>query len=407
MRVVHERCAGLDVHKKTVVVCAISGSDPLIRTFSTLTQDLLKMVDWLAELGCRTVAMESTGVYWKPVYNLLEAAEFEAMVVNAQHIKAVPGRKTDVRDAEWIADLLCHGLLRPSFIPDRAQRELRELVRYRRSLVQERARESNRLQKVLEGANLKMSSVMTDVLGRSGRDILKALLSGTEEPAQLAQLARGRLQKKIPQLEQALRGLVGSHQRFLLQEQLSHVEELEARIERLSSEVARRLAPFEGVIERLQEIPGIGRRITEDLLAEIGTDMSRFPTHRHLASWAKVCPGNRRSAGKARSEHVGQGNPWLRSTLVEAAWASSHSRNNFLSAQYHRLARRLGGKRAAMAVAHSILVLVYHMLRDNKAYQDLGADFHDRRTEKAVVLRLTRRLQSLGYDVTLNQKEAA
>jgi transposase len=346
-------------------------------------------------------------VYWKPVYNLLEAADFEAMVVNAQHIKAVPGRKTDVRDAEWIADLLRHGLLRPSFIPDRAQRELRELVRYRRSLIQERAREANRLQKVLEGANLKLSSVMSDVLGRSGRDMLNAIQQGIDDPAQLAGLARGKLKKKGPLLEQALRGLAGPHQRFLLQEQLSHVEDLEARIERLGAEIASRLSPFESAVEALQTIPGVGRRIAEDLLAEIGPDMSRFPTHRHLASWATVCPGNRRSGGKAKKEHVGKGNPWLRSTLVEAAWGASHSRNNFLSSQYHRLARRLGGKRAAMAVAHAILVIVYHILRDQKPYQELGATFHDQRAQKVLVHRLTQRLERLGYEVTLHQKEAA
>lgn len=407
MRVVHERCAGLDVHKKTVVACAVTPEGREVRTFSTMTEDLLALTQWLQELGCRAVAMESTGVYWKPIYNLLEASDLKPMVVNAQHIKAVPGRKTDVRDAEWIADLLRHGLLRASFIPDRAQRELRELVRYRRSLVEERSREANRLQKVLEGANLKLSSVASDVLGRSGRDMLAAISQGTEDPATLAALARGRLKQKAEQLQQALKGLVGPHQRFILQEQLSHIEELEARIGRLDVEIERRLTPFEPLLKLLDTIPGIGRRIAEDILAEIGTDMGQFPTHRHLASWAKVCPGNHRSAGKAKPEHVGRGNRWLRSSLVEAAWAISHTRDSFLAAQYHRLARRIGRKRAAMAIAHAVLVVAYHILREGKPYQELGATFHDQRSQKAVVRRLTRRLEDLGFEVTLQTKEAA
>jgi transposase len=407
MRVVHERCAGLDVHKKTVVACVLTPEGRQVRSFSTFTEELLRMVEWLQEQGCRVVAMESTGVYWKPVYNLLEAAECEPMVVNAQHIKAVPGRKSDVRDAEWIADLLRHGLLRPSFIPDRPQRELRELVRYRRSLVQERSREVNRLQKVLEGANLKLGSVASDVLGRSGRDMLEAICRGEADVAKLAGLARGRLREKSSELEQALRGLVGEHQRWLLREQLGHIEELEARLGRVSAEIGRRLAPFEPLLERLDTVPGIGRRIAEDLLAEIGTDMSRFPTHRHLASWGKICPGNRRSAGQAKPEHIGRGNRWLRASLVEAAHAAACSRDTFLAAQYHRLARRIGKNRAAVAVAHSLLVIVYHLLREGGSYQELGATFHEQRSQKAIVRRLRRRLEDLGFDVTLQAKEAA
>jgi transposase len=406
VRVVHERCAGLDVHKKTIVVCAITEKGQEVRTFGTMTQNLLSLVQWLAELGCREVAMESTGVYWKPVYNLLEAAEFKPMVVNAQHIKAVPGRKTDVRDAEWIADLLRHGLMRASFIPDRDQRELRELVRYRRSLVQERTREVNRLQKVLEGANIKLASVASEVLGRSGRDMLKALCEGIEDPATLAAMARGRLREKSEQLQQALQGRMGTHQRFLLAEQLAHIEQIEARIGRLDTEIEGRLAPCESMLELLETIPGVGRRSSEHLLAEIGTDMSRFATHRHLASWAKICPGNRRSAGRAKPEHTGHGNPWLRSTLVEMAWAASRSKDTFLAAQYHRLAPRLGRKRALMAVAHTLLVIVYHILRHGKPYQELGATFHDQRSQQAVTRRLTKRLEALGYQVTLH-KEAA
>jgi transposase len=403
----HENCAGLDVHKKTVVACVITPSGRELRTFSTMTQGLLELTDWLQERGCRVVAMESTGVYWKPVYNLLEASELEAMVVNAQHIKAVPGRKTDVKDAEWIAQLLQHGLLRASFIPQRGQREMRELLRYRRSVVQERTREANRIQKVLEGANLKLGLVASDVLGRSGREMLSAICQGEEDPVTLAALARGRLKEKTEQLQQALRGLVGAHQRFLLQEQLDHIEELEARLDRLDAEIEARLRPFEPVMERLQTIPGIGRRVAEELIAEIGTDMSRFPTHRHLASWAKVCPGNRRSAGKSRPEHLGQGNPWLRSTLVEAARAAAHSKDTFLAGQYRRLTPRLGAKRAAIAVAHSLLIIAYHVIREEKPYQELGASFHDERVRPALVRRLTRRLESLGFNVLLQDKQAA
>lgn len=407
MRVVHERCAGLDVHKKTVVACVITPERRQVRTFGTFTEELLGLVEWLQEQGCRVVAMESTGVYWKPVYNLLEASGSEPMVVNAQHIKAVPGRKSDVRDAEWIAELLRHGLLRASFIPDRAQRELRELVRYRRAQVEERTREVNRLQKVLEGANLKLSSVAADVLGRSGREMLGAICQGQEDPAVLADLARGRLREKSAALQQALRGLVGPHQRWLLQEQLTHIEELEARIGRVSAEIGVRLAAFEPLLERLDTIPGIGRRIAEDLLTEIGTDMSRFRTHRHLASWAKMCPGTRRSAGKAQSEHIGRGNRWVRSLLVEAAHTAARSKKTFVAAQYHRLAGRLGKKRAAVAVGHTLLVIAYYVLKEGKPYEELGATFHDQRSEKVVVRRLTRRLEALGYEVKLQAKEAA
>ncbi len=407
MRVLHERCAGLDVHKKTVVACVLTPQGRQVRTFSTLTADLLALTQWLEDVGCRAVAMESTGVYWKPVYNLLEAAGLEPMVVNAQHIKAVPGRKTDVRDAEWIADLLRHGLLRASLIPNRDQRELRELVRYRRSLIQERSREANRLQKVLEGANIKLSSVASDVLGRSGRDMLAALSQGQVDPVALAAMARGRLKEKTEQLQQALQGLMGPHQRLLLREQLSHIQELEERIARLDTEIEARLAPFGPILERLDTIPGVGRRVYQDLLAEIGPDMSVFPTHRHLASWAKICPGNRRSAGKAKPEHIGRGNRWLRATLIEAAWAAARTKDTFLAAQYRRLAGRLGGKRAAIAVAHTILVIAYYVIRDATPYRELGATFYDQRAPKTMARRLTKRLEALGFEVTLQAKKEA
>jgi transposase len=294
MEILFARCCGLDVHKRTVVACLLTPGvegQPTkeIRTFGTMTNDLLALSDWLAAAGCTHVAMEATGAYWKPIYNLLED-HFAVVVVNAAHIKAVPGRKTDVRDAEWIADLLRHGLLRASFIPDRPHRELRELTRYRTTLVHERANEVNRLQKVLEGANIKLASVATDILGKSGRDMLETLVAGTADATALAQLARGRLREKIPQLEQALSGQFSAHQRFLIAEQLAHIDFLDASLERVSTEIGARLRPFEPEQERLQSIPGVGRRTVEVLLAEIGADLRRFPSARHLASWAGLCP---------------------------------------------------------------------------------------------------------------------
>jgi transposase len=396
----------LDVHKKTIVACALKPEGKEIRTFSTMTEDLLRLSDWLQECGCRVIAMESTGVYWKPVYNLLEASDFELMVVNAQHIKAVPGRKSDVRDAQWIAELLRHGLLRPSFIPKRDQRELRELVRYRRSIVEECSREANRIQKVLEGANIKLGSVASDVLGRSGRDMIAAICQGVDDPSVLAGMARGRLREKTDDLLKALRGVIGTHQRFLLGKQLAHLEQLEALVSQLDTEIEARLSPFVKIVELLETIPGIGRRVAEDLISEIGTDMSQFPTDRHIASWAKICPGNRRSAGRAKREHIGGGNPWLRSTLVEAAWGAAHSKNTFLATQYRRLRGRLGERRAIIAVAHSILVIAYHVIKEGKPYRELGANFYDeQRSQQAVVRHLTHRLEALGYEVALQAKE--
>jgi transposase len=401
MEVINERCAGLDVHKKTVVACVIIPEGKETRTFSTMTQGLLELADWLGESQVTQVAMESTGVFWKPVYNLLEGLDFTLLVVNARHIKAVPGRKTDVKDAQWIADLLRHGLLRGSYIPDRPQRELRELVRYRRNLVRERSRVINRIQQVLEGANIKLSSVATDISGASGLAMLAQLARGEATPEQLADLARGRLRNKRAELEQALRGLMGTHQRMMLQSQLRHLEFLAQEIEQLDQEVEQRMGPFEEAIQVADAIPGIGPRNAQEILAEIGVDMNRFPTEEHLSSWAKVCPGNNESAGKRKNGHTGYGNPWLRSALVEAAWAAVRTKGSYLSAQYHRLAARRGAKRAILAVAHSILVIIYHLLRDGTTYQDLGGDYFDQRNAQAVVRRSVRRLEGLGYRVTL------
>ena len=400
MEVVNPRCCGLDVHKKTVVARVITPEKKETRTFSTMTNDLLKLKEWLAECGVTHVAMESTGVLWKPVYNLLEDA-FNVMVVNAYHIKAVPGRKTDVKDAEWIADLLRHGLVRGSFIPDRAHRELRELTRYRRRLIQQRADVVNRIQKVLEGANIKLSAVATNVVGVSGRAMLEAMVKGVEDPQALAAMAKGRMRNRRDDLKEALQGLVGPHQRMLLESQLRHLTFLDQEIERLDAEVAERTHPFEKEIERLDGIHGMGRRAAEEVLTEIGVDMSRFPSAAHIASWARLCPGNNESAGKRKSGMTGHGNPWLRSILVQVAWAAAHTKGTYLSAMYHRLAARRGSKRAIIAVAHAILVIIHSMLRNRTTYRDLGEKYFDELNRQSVISRAVRRIESLGYSVTL------
>src|SRR5215208_1240071 len=404
MEVIYPRCCGLDVHKREVVACVVTTeSDGMpsktIRAFGTMTPDILALADWLAAHEVTHVAMESTGVYWKPLWNLLEES-FEVLLVNARHVKAVPERKTAVRDCEWLAELLRHGLLTGSFVPDRPQRELRELTRYRTSLVQERSAEINRLQKTLEGANIKLGDVATDLMGLSGRQMLTALASGETDAAAMAQLAHGRLRDKLPVLERALTGRVGSHQRFLLARQLAHIDFLDAAIAEVSAEIAERLRPFEPALERLETIPGVGRRTAELLVAEIGTDMGRFPTPAHLASWAGMCPGNNESGGKRRTGKTRKGSPWLRSTLIEAARAAGRSKRTYLAAQYHRLAARRGTKRAAVAVGHTILLIVYRLLSESDVYRDLGDRYFDDRDRHAVERRLVARLVGLGYKVS-------
>jgi len=408
MEAIVERCCGLDVHQATVVTYLLlnqADKKPRreVRTFATVTRELGALREWLRSADCTHVGMESTGVYWKPVYNLLESAEIETLVVNAHHIKAVPGRKTDVKDAEWIADLLRHGLLRGSFIPDRPQRELRELVTYRRSLVQERTREVNRIQKVLEGANIKLSSVATNVLGVSGRAMLDSLVRGEEDPSNLAALARGRLRSKQDDLKRALRGVLGAHQRMLLSVQLEHIDFLDRQITKMEDEISERMRALEEVLGRLETIPGMGRRTSQEILAVIGTDMSRFPSEHHLSSWARICPGNDESAGKRRSGRTGLGNNLLRGALVEVAWAASHTKDIYLSSYYRRLAARRGRKRALVALAHTILVIIYHLLKEKSVYQDLGPDYLERSNQEAVVKRAVSRLESLGYGVELRK----
>ena len=402
MEVTYERCCGLDVHKRSIAACLIVAGrgvapEKTIRTFGTMTADLLELADWLAEAECTHVAMESTGVYWKPIYNLLED-QFSLILANAQHIKAVPGRKTDVKDCEWIADLLRHGLLRPSFVPDRPGRELRELTRYRSSLVRERTAEVNRLQKTLEGANIKLASVVSEVTGVSARRLLAALLNG--ESPQVAELVHGRMRDKVPQLERALAGRFGPHQRFMVAHQLRHIDDLDRMIEEVSVEIAERMRPFEEEIALLDTIPGVGRWSAEVILAEIGTDMSRFPTAGHLASWAGMCPGNDESAGKRRSGKTRKGSPWLRVTLTEAAYAAGRS-HTYLSAQYHRLIARRGKKKTAIAVGHSILVIAYQLLTTRQPFTDLGITYFQGRNRTATEHRLVRALEALGNRVTV------
>jgi transposase len=404
MEVVHPRCAGLDVHKRLVVACRIVPDErgrpaKELRSFGTTTGELLVLGDWLAAAGVTHVAMEATGSYWKPIHNLLEE-RFELLVANAAHLKAVPGRKTDVRDAEWIADLLRHGLLRASFIPSRAERELRELTRYRSSLVQERADELNRIAKVLEGANIKLASVASTIDGVSAQAMLVAIVGGETDPGVLADLARGRLRTKRAELEAALEGCLGSHQRFVLGAQLRHLADLDRLIESVGAEIEARLRPFEPAIAHLVTIPGIGRRTAQTLLAEIGPDMTRFPSARHLASWAGMCPGNHESAGKSRSGRTRKGSPWLRAVLEEAGRSAGRTKT-YLGAQFRRIGARRGSSRAALAVGHSILVAAYWILVRDQPFTDLGAHYFDERDREHVRRRLTRRLEALGFSVTL------
>jgi len=410
MERVYERCCGLDVHKTMVVACLIAPDatgcpSKQVRTFRTIASDLLALGDWLRAAGCTHVAMEATGVYWKPIYNVLEEA-FVLLVVNAQHIKAVPGRKTDVRDAEWIADLLAHGLVRGSFIPPIAQRELRDLTRYRTTLVADRARTINRLQKVLEDTNLKLASVASNILGKSARAMLEALLAGETDPAVLANLAQGRLRAKRQELQAALVGTLKPHHRFLIAEHLAHIDHLDEAIARVSQEIAAQMQTDAEAVTLVDTIPGLSQRAAEGILAEIGTDMSRFPSAKHLASWAGMCPGNHQSAGKQLHGTTRKGSPWLRQLLLEAAHAAARTKT-YLGAQYRRLAKRRGAKKALFAVAHSILVIIYQLLERKVSYHDLGANVFDERDREALQKRLVRRLEHLGYEVALQPAQPA
>jgi len=405
------RCAGLDMHKKSVEACVRrwEASDRLqqeTRHWGTMTRDLQAMADWMAAHGVTHVAMESTGVYWKPIYNILET-RFTVLLVNARHLKQVPGRKSDIRDCQWIAQLLQHGLLKGSFIPPRPQRELRDLTRHRTQLVEEKGRTLNRIQKLLEDTNIKLASVASDILGASGRAILQALIDGESDPRKLADLAQRQLRGKIPELEKALQGHLTEHHHFLLQllwKQLAQQEEL---LGELDTRIAEQTRPFAEQIERLDAVPGVDRRVAEVWLAEVGADMSPFPTDQNLASWAGMCPGNEESAGKRRRRRITPGNRWLKRTLAQAAWAASHTKNSYLASQYRRLAGRRGKKRALIAVGHSILVIFYHMLKEQTTYADLGAHFFDRLEPERLTRYYVKCLQRLGHKVTLETPVAA
>lgn len=405
MDVMFARCAGLDVHKKTIVACVLirtaTESDQVIQTFGTTTGELRTLADWLADLQVTHVAMESTGSYWKPVFNVLED-RFTTWLVNPAHMKAVPGRKTDVKDSAWIAQLLQHGLLQPSFIPDRAQRELRELTRYRKSLIEERAREANRIQKVLEGANIKLGSVISDVLGVSGTRILQALAHGETDPAQWAALADDRLRATPDELARALDGLIGPHQQFLLTAQLQHLTALDHQIATLDGEVAQRLAPFADMQAIIESHPGIGRRTAETVLSEIGPTVDPFPSSSALSKWVGIAPGNHESAGKRLSGRTTPGNRILRAAVIEAAQAAGRTKATYVGAQYRRMVRTKGAKRAAVIVAHTIVVDLWYMLKRGQPYVDLGVEYFDQRDHDRVTRQAVKRLEGLGYQVTLS-----
>jgi transposase len=408
LQALYARVCGLDLHKKLIVAC-VRILDPrdgtvqsTLRRFGTMTADLLELRQWLTAQKVTHVAMESTGVYWQPVFNLLEG-HFKLLLINAQHLKKVPGRKTDIKDAEWIAQLLQCGLLRPSFVPDRQQRELRDLTRQQSKLVQQRNAVENRIHKVLESANIKLGSVASDVLGVSGRKMIEGLIGGEKDVTALADLAQRQLRGKIPELQRALEGELTEHHRFLLRQLLTQYDFLQNEIARVSERLGAVAPPsFRAAVEQLDEIAGVGERGARALLAETGTDMSRFPSHKHFASWAGRCPGNHESAGKRRSGKTPAANRHLDAVLTEMAQAAVRTKNSYFKAQYHRLAGRRGKKRAIGAVKHSLIVTVYFMLRDNRRYNDLGVDYFDKLNPQQRIRYHVRRLQELGQEVELS-----
>jgi transposase len=400
MQVMYERCAGLDVHKKTVVASVVTPAGQETRTFATMTADLLALADWLLACGCTHVAIESTGDYWKPVFNILEGT-CEVILVNAPHVKAVPGRKTDVKDAAWLAELLPHGLLRASFIPPVAQRELRDLTRYRSTFIRERVTLINRVQKLLEDANSKLAAVASDMMGVSGRATLAALIAGHTDPHTLAELAKGRLRSKREPLAKALEGRVKPHYRFVLTELLCQIDGLDDTMARFDAPIQAICGPVEEAVGLLDTISGIARHTAEMIVAEIGTDMRRFPSADHLASWAGVAPGNDESAGKRASGKTRKGHRFLRTTLVHAAHVAARTKGTYLSAQYRRLAGRRGKKRAILALAHSMLMMADSMIQRQEPYREVGANFFDRLQPEDTARRLIKRLETLGYQVPL------
>lgn len=401
MEVVYQRCCGIDVHKKMIVACFRDGRKKELREFGTLTSDLRELTNWLLEEKCEMIAMESTASYWKPLYNLFELSGLPAMVVNAQHMKSLPGRKTDMKDAEWISDLLQHGLLRASFIPNRDQREIREVSRYRKSLIEERSRELNRLQKMLEGGNIKLGSMLTHINGKSGRKFLELLLSGEEISLEAVDKLRNyQLHSSAEELLQSLDGFLSPLQRKLLRSILDHIDDMTRRIADIDKIIKEYMKEYEDAIKALEEIPGVGEVGAQTIISEIGVDMSRFPTASHLCSWAGVAPGNNESAGKRRSGRTTKGNITLKTTLIQCAHGASKRKGTFFYAQYQRIKMRRGSKIAAMAVAHSILVAVYHMLKDNVPFYDLGSDFYNKFNREKKIRSYLNKLSELGYDLT-------
>lgn len=405
MEVLYPHCAGLDVHKDSVVACVrhVAGGKiaAQVKTFQTTTPGLMLLSEWLATEGVTHIAMEATGVYWKPVWHILSDGEFQLVLANAAHVKNVPGRKTDVNDAAWLADLMAHGLIRASFVPDQPTQQMRDLLRTRKQFVRERASHTQRIQKTLEDANIKLDSVVTDILGLSGRRILEALIAGQTMPQALAALAHRNLHASTGQLESALCGRITAHHRFLLKLHLDQVDAVDAAIARIDGEVSANVEPFRAAIQRLSSIPGISRLSAQVLVSEIGTDMSRFATAGHLISWAGLCPRHDESAGKHRSTRMRKGAPWLKTTLIQCAWAAARTNNSYLQTQYLRLRSRRGPKKAVGAVAASILTAAYHMLKNNTVYDDPGANYFDRQAKNTQALRLTSRLKKLGFDVQL------
>ena len=405
MEVLYPHCAGLDVHKNTVVACVRhrvnSSVKREVRTFKTTTRDLLALSEWLAGERCTHIAMEATGVYWKPVWHVLSDGDFALVLANAAHVKNVPGRKTNVNDAVWLADLLARGLIRGSFVPDEQTQEMRNLLRTRKQLVRERSSHIQRLQKTLEDANIKLDSAISDVMGLSGRAMIEALIAGESDPDRLAQLAHRRIKAPLEELREALRGRVTRHHRFLLQLHLQQIDALDGAIDQIDREVDAQVEPFRTAIQLLTTIPGVSGLSAGVILAEIGRDMSRFPTAAHLISWAGLCPKNDESAGKRRSTRMRKGAPWLKTTLIQCAWAAARKKASYLQAQFHRLRARPGAKKAIGALAASILTAAYHMLKDGTLYHDLGPDHFDRTAKTEYTKRLVTRLQSLGYIVQI------
>jgi transposase len=404
MEVLVHCCCGLDVHKATIVACLLTGTPHQkphkeIHTFGTMTRDLIALRDWLLEHGCTHVGMESTGVYWKPIYAILED-HVDVTIGNAHHIKNVPGRKTDVKDAEWIADLLRHGLINKSFVPNQPIRELRDLLRYRRKVVEARSAERNRVIKLLDQANIKLSSIATDVFGVSGMLMIKALIAGEAKPDEMAQLAKGRMRTKIGQLEHALEGTIEEHHRFLLGKQVRRLEQMDTDLEHVEQRIEQQLVPFATQRALLMQIPGVDRVVAAVLIAELGVDMRVFGSAGRAAAWAGVAPGNYESGGKRRPGATRKGNPFLTTALVEAAQAAASAKGTYLRDKFHRLKARRGYKRALVAIAHKILISAYHMLATGADYQELGEAYLDRMNSKRVATHLIRRLERLGYDVT-------